>query len=85
MKGGRKLSQWNLFVKKIYHEGKSKNSSYEFKQALEDASKRKSEMGSMKNANAQGTKKTKKNLKKSRGNRRSLALAGGKSRKHRKH
>ena len=40
----RKLSAWNIFVKKIYAEGKAKNSKYEFKQALEDASKRKSEM-----------------------------------------
>ena len=44
MKGGRKLSQWNLFVKKIYQEGKSKNAKYDFKQALSDASSRKSEM-----------------------------------------
>ena len=51
MQGGkRKLSQWNIFVKKIYREGKAKNSNYEFKQALSDASKRKSEMGSMKNS-----------------------------------
>jgi hypothetical protein len=41
-------SQWNMFVKKIYEEGKAKDSSYEFKQALKDASKRKSEMGKMK-------------------------------------
>ena len=37
-------SKWNMFVKKIYQEGKSKNSNYEFKQALKDASKRKTEM-----------------------------------------
>ncbi len=40
-------SVWNMFVKKIYEEGKAKDSSYEFKQALVDASKRKSEMNSM--------------------------------------
>ena len=39
-------SAWNLFVKKIYKEGKAKNPNYEFRQALVDASKRKSEMGS---------------------------------------
>ena len=39
-------SAWNMFVKKIYEEGKAKDSSYEFKQALVDASKRKSEMSS---------------------------------------
>jgi hypothetical protein len=39
---------WNLFVKKIYHEGRSKNKSYTFKQALKDASKRKGEMSSTK-------------------------------------
>jgi hypothetical protein len=47
MKGGKRaLSPWNIFVKKVYHEGKSKNSSYQFKHALRDASKRKGEMGS---------------------------------------
>ena len=40
----RKLSAWNIFVKKIYKEGKAKNPNYEFKQALEDASKRKADM-----------------------------------------
>jgi hypothetical protein len=44
MKGGRKLSAWNLFVKKVYREGKNKNKNYSFKQALADASSRKSEM-----------------------------------------
>ena len=47
-------SEWNMFVKKIYEEGKAKDSSYEFKQALKDASKRKSEMGH--SASASGTK-----------------------------
>ena len=47
MKGGKRaLSPWNIFVKKIYHEGKTKNSNYEFKHALRDASRRKGEMGS---------------------------------------
>jgi hypothetical protein len=40
-------SEWNMFVKKIYQEGKSENPDYEFKQALIDASKRKSEMKNM--------------------------------------
>jgi hypothetical protein len=85
MKGGkRQLSQWNLFVKKVYQEGKAKDSNYEFKQALEDASKRKSEMGSMKSASASGVKKSKKAYKKSKG-KRSLALAGGKTRRRRRH
>jgi len=82
MKGGRKLSQWNIFVKKVYQEGKSKNPNYEFKQALQDASRRKSEMGSMKSSSASGTKKSRKSSTKSRGKR---SLAGGKSRKHRRH
>lgn len=42
------VSQWNLFVKKIYHEGHSKNKNYSFKQALKDASRRKKEMTSSK-------------------------------------
>ncbi len=71
MQGGRKLSQWNIFVKKIYQEGHSKNKDYSFKQALTDASKRKGEMGS---SSAMGTKKNKKS--KSR-----RSLTGGKSRR----
>lgn len=69
MQGGRKLSSWNLFVKKIYREGKSSNSNYSFKQALSDASKRKGEMGhgsptamgtkSMKHSRKHRTKKCK--------------------------
>jgi hypothetical protein len=66
MQGGRKLSAWNLFVKKIYSEGKSNNSNYEFKDALKDASKRKSEMGSNANHVARGTKKVKKSKKSSK-------------------
>ena len=48
MKGSkRKLSSWNIFVKKIYKEGKSKNPNFSFKDALTDASNRKGEMESM--------------------------------------
>jgi len=73
MNGGkRKLSSWNIFVKKIYQEGHSKNKNYSFKQALTDASKRKSEMGS---SSSKGIKSMKNKSK------RSMALAGGKSRK----
>jgi hypothetical protein len=41
-------SAWNLFVKKIYLEGRGKNKNYSFKQALKDASKRKGEMSGSK-------------------------------------
>ena len=73
MQGGRKLSQWNIFVKKIYQEGHAKNKDYSFKQALTDASKRKGEMGSN---TSMGTKKSKKSKRS-----RSMTLAGGKSRR----
>ncbi len=82
-------SAWNMFVKKIYEEGKAKNPDYEFKQALVDASKRKSEMG--KSASASGVKKSKhrKSSKRSRGRRASAsaAMAGGRrrTRRHRRH
>jgi hypothetical protein len=55
-------SAWNMFVKKIYEEGKAKDPKYEFKQALVDASKRKGEMGSM-----TSSMKKAKTAKKSRG------------------
>jgi hypothetical protein len=72
MKGGRKLSSWNIFVKKIYQEGHAKNKSYSFKQALSDASKRKSEMGT---SSSKATKSLKNKSK------RSMSLAGGKTRR----
>ena len=81
MQGGRKLSSWNIFVKKIYQEGHSKDEGYSFKQALSDASRRKGEMGSGKPV-AMGTKKMKKMGKKSKC-RRSMSLAGGRSRRRR--
>jgi hypothetical protein len=82
-------SAWNMFVKKVYEEGKSKDSSYEFKQALVDASKRKSEMSSM------PAMKKRTATKRSRGKKMSssvaiASLAGGKrtrrrhSRRHRR-
>ena len=90
MQGGRKLSSWNIFVKKIYAEGHAKDKDYSFKQALTDASKRKGEMGSSKST----TMRTKKMGKKSKSSRsmalaggglgsRSMALAGGKTRRRR--
>jgi hypothetical protein len=82
----RKLSDWNIFVKKIYAEGKAKNSNYEFKQALEDASRRKSEMKH--SSAASGVKKSKSARKSRRGRSRSasMAMAGGKRtrRRHRR-
>ena len=64
MNGGkRKLSAWNLLVKKVYQEGRSKNKNYSFKQALTDASKRKSEMGSTKSSHHGKSKKNVKSRK----------------------
>lgn len=77
----KKLSSWNLFVKKIYAEGKAKNPDYKFKQALSDASNRKGEMKNSSssapmNVSSSKDKKTKK--RKSRKQKK-----GGKT--HRKH
>jgi hypothetical protein len=72
-------SKWNLFVKKIYHEGKRSNPNYEFKNALKDASKRKAEMG-------HSGSKTKTPSKMRRKRSANLSLAGGKrTRKRRRH
>lgn len=62
----RKLSAWNLFVQKIFKEGKAKDSNYEFKQALQDASDRKAEMEHHTPA-ASGVKKSMKKSAKRRG------------------
>lgn len=74
-------SAWNMFVKKIYEEGKSKNSNYEFKQALVDASKRKSEMGSTSKKHTTAKKRGK-----SRGRKASASISGGRRtrRRHRR-
>ena len=66
------MTAWNDFVKKIYHEGHNKDSSYSFKQALQDASRRKGEMGSSTSSSSTKSKKMRKSKK------------GGKSRKSRK-
>jgi hypothetical protein len=71
-------SAWNMFVKKVYEEGKAKDSNYKFKQALVDASKRKGEMGS---ASSTVVKKGK-TAKKSRGRKRSMKMK--KTRRHHK-
>ena len=67
------MTAWNDFVKKIYHEGHDSNPDYSFKQALKDASKRKSEMGSSASASASGVKSKKvgKKSRKSKKNRKS--------------
>ena len=61
----KKLSAWNLFVKKIYAEGKAKNPKMQFKDALKEASRRKGEMGS-----ASSSGPTKKNSKSRKGGKR---------------
>jgi hypothetical protein len=73
MKGGRKASAWNLFTKKVFEEGRRKDSDYSFKQALKDASNRKGEMNSSSSVSV-GTKKS---FKKSSGK----TKRGGKRRK----
>jgi hypothetical protein len=84
----RKLSDWNIFVKKIYTEGKAKDSNYEFKQALQDASKRKSEMKH--SMSSKTAKKNRRSISSRRSRSRSASMAGGKktkskSRKHHRH
>jgi hypothetical protein len=64
-------SAWNMFVKKIYWEGKKKNKNFQFKDALKEASKRKGEMGSMSSSMKKSSKKSKK-------------MRGGKSKKMRR-
>jgi hypothetical protein len=83
MNGGRKLSAWNIFVKKVYQEGKRKNKNYSFKQALNDASKRKGEMGKSKKGGAMPALSPA-NFTGGSTRRRSMALAGGKSRRRRR-
>ena len=73
------MTAWNDFVKKIYHEGHNKDKSYSFKQALQDASKRKGEMGS--SSSSSSSKKSRKKGKKSK---KKGSKCGG-TRKRRRH
>lgn len=76
------MSVWNDFVKKIYNEGHSKNPSYLFKHALQDASERKSEMGA--SVSSKVTSKSKKRPKSRKSRKSRKGLKKGKSRKMRK-
>jgi len=78
----KQLTEWNKFVQKIYKEGKAKDSNYQFKQALADASKRKSEMKHGSKTPSSVHKKHKSHKRKSK----SLfaSLAGGKRTRHRR-
>ena len=81
------MTAWNDFVKKIYHEGHNKDKTYSFKQALQDASKRKGEMGSSSSASASASGPAKKSRKKGKKSKKG-GKKGGKSggtRKRRKH
>jgi len=72
------MSAWNDFVKKIYHEGHSKNPNYMFKDALKDASRRKGEMGASNKMSVSGPTKKRRMTKKSK-------KMGRKSRRNRSH
>jgi hypothetical protein len=79
------MTAWNDFVKKIYHEGHNKDKSYSFKQALQDASKRKGEMGSSSASSytSSTSKKSKKKGKKSKSKK--TGKKSGGTRKKRRH
>ena len=80
------MSAWNDFVLKIFHEERKKNKQYSYKQALQDASNRKSEMGSM-NLSQSPTenKKLRKSKSKSKSKKVSKKLRSkGKTRRNRK-
>lgn len=72
------MSAWNDFVKKIYWDGKKKNPNYKFKQALQDASKRKSEMGSTPSMSS----KNKKSMGKSKKGGKRVKKNGTRRRRH---
>lgn len=82
-------TEWNMFVKKIYEEGKKKDHNYQFKNALKDASKRKSEMKHSSSASGLKKKRSHGRTAKRGGSRRSTRgsrrTMGGRSHKRRKH
>jgi hypothetical protein len=78
------MTAWNNFVKKIYHEGHSSDKNYSFKQALKDASARKSEMGKPNLAMGVKSKSTKNTSRKSRKSKKSRKTKKNRSRRQRK-
>ena len=86
----KKLSSWNIFVKKVFQEGKAKNKDFQFKDALKEASARKGEMKNMKTNNDKGVMGETKSRKRGTKSRKHGTKKGGKSpkrktRKNRKH
>jgi len=71
------MTAWNDFVKKIYHEGHDKDNNYSFKQALQDASKRKGEMGSSTSSSSSSSKMSKSKGKKSKKMRKMTKMSKG--------
>ena len=83
MQGGRAVSKWNLFTQKIYKEGKAKNKNYQFRDALKDASRRKSEMGAM-NVSRKSSRKSSRSAAATGGSRRTRTSSRGRSRSSRR-
>ena len=54
------MTAWTDLVSKIFKEGRAKDSSYQLKDAMKEASKRKSEMGSSSSAAVAPSKSRKK-------------------------
>jgi len=84
------MTAWNDFVKKIYHEGHNKDSNYSFKQALQDASKRKGEMGSSSSSSSSSKMSKRKGKKSKKAGRRTkkggkCGMKAGTRRRRRKH
>lgn len=78
------MNAWNDFVLKIYREERKKNKQYSYKKALQDASLRKSEMGSM-NVSPSPTENKKLRKSKSKSKKVSKKLRSkGKTRRNRK-
>lgn len=77
------MTAWNDFVKKIYHEGHNKDKSYSFKQALQDASKRKGEMGKSTESTSKKSSKKSKSRKSKKMTKKMMSKKGGTRRKRR--
>ncbi len=54
------MTAWTNFVKKIFAEGRKKNPAFQFKDAMKEASKRKSEMGSSSAPSSKSSAKSRK-------------------------
>lgn len=79
------MTAWTDFVSKIHKEGQTKNPNYSFKQAMQDASKRKGEMNGSSSSSSKKSTRTKTSKKSKKGGKKGKSGTRRKRRSVKKH